>query len=138
MFFWKPKILRKKITAEQIFNILFKTFGAPKDPKIFLPGISDSYFYMAEEREILKVIEEDDTQSKKYIEEIGDCDNFAFELRQAFGRKGWPVGILYVETPFGLHAIFFYINENYEMKTVEPQDDSPFTQVNSVIGIIMY
>ena len=135
---WKPNILREKISSNKIYQLLFDRFGAPADSKAFVAAITDKYFYLASEEEILEVIKNDDTETEQYVPEIGDCDNFAFELRAAFGRKGWPVGILCVETPFGLHAVFFYITDKFEVRVIEPQNDNPFNEVNSLIGVIMY
>lgn len=136
-----PKFLnlktRERITAKEIYSMLFKRFGIP-NKKEFLWGISDRFFFLASEDEIKSVIEKDNTNTKVFVPEVGDCDNYAFELRAAFGRKGWAVGVLYVDTTFGLHAVFFYITDKRELKIVEPQSDNPFNEANALVGVVMY
>lgn len=113
---------------------LLKTFN--KDN--FIAGISDGWFYLAKDAEYRKVIKQSPVNRQLYVPEIGDCDNFAFELRGAFGRKGWCCGILYVKTSVGYHAIFFYITDQRKVVIIEPQNDEEYTDITQTVGIIMY
>jgi len=100
--------------------------------------VMDRQFILCDEKQIWDHIKKDYTNLLKYQAEIGDCDNYAFELRNSFGRQGLAMGILVVMVKEGPHAIFFYANKDHKVVPVEPQDDSIFTRPFVVTGVIMY
>ena len=99
--------------------------------------IMDREFFLPAEEEVLEIIDKDDTDEERYVPEYGDCDNFAFELRHAFGRLGWAVGVLIVKIEAGMHAIFFYCTDEEDVVAIEPQTDSVFDDEFKVCGVVM-
>ena len=133
----KPKE-KKKITHEQVWERM-KRVGwiNPREP-MMLNGIMDPWFFLPSEEEVLEIVHGDDTDRKVYVPVIGDCDNFAFDLRHAFKRLGWAVGVLLVRIPEGLHAIFFYCTDDGRIVALEPQSDQEFQPPYQVVGVVMY
>ena len=102
--------------------------------------ILDSAFIMPSDEEVWEIIGKDKTDMLNFVPNIGDCDNFAFELRHAFERKGFAVGIIVALPDDGseMHAIFFYINKNREIRTIEPQTDQYYDKPFKLLALIMY
>lgn len=102
--------------------------------------ISDREFQLLPESEYQQIIEQDKTDEQEWVADIGDCDNFAFELRSAFGRRGAACGVIHVQpdgwdTP---HALFFYITDQRELRVIEPQTDTIFEGRFKLIAVTMY
>lgn len=137
MFFNKPNFLRKKITSKEIHEI-FKATGHIRHGVTW--SVFDTSFHLATEDEITAVIEADKTDQRLYTPLDGDCDNFAFELRAAFGRKGWAVGVVIVDPDDNSvnHALFFYIDDQKNLVIVEPQTDNKYKDDFKAIQVIMY
>jgi hypothetical protein len=102
--------------------------------------ILDQAFILPHDEEVWEIIGKDDTDRLNFVPNIGDCDNFAFELRRAFERKGLAVGVIVALPDDGSekHAIFFYINKGHEIKTVEPQTDEYYNKSFKLLAVIMY
>ena len=102
--------------------------------------VMDQYFFLCDEAEMWDIIKSDQSNERVYEPEIGDCDNYSFELRSnpRLLRRGLACGILIISVREGLHAIFFFINDKGVFIPVEPQDDSVFTRPYIVRGVIMY
>jgi hypothetical protein len=131
--------MTKQITSQQILSILIKECSVDfRSPVKNL--ILDYDFLLLPDRVAAQIIERDTTNKLTYKPQTGDCDNYAFELRNAFGRYGYACGVLIVhpdkwETA---HAVFFYINQARQVRIVEPQNDKPFTTHCTLIAVIMY
>ena len=126
----------QKINGDQLFDEMLeaKWFDKKKPPRWM---VLDREFIVPTEAQVLEVMHKDHTERIKYIAESGDCDNFAFDLRHAYGRKGWSVGVLIVKIPEGLHAIFFSRTKDGGLKSYEPQSDKELGTPD-VVGVIMY
>lgn len=129
---------RKKITHEQVWDLMEKEgwFKRTRPPGLW--GVMDPWFYLPTEKEVMDIVRGDVTDRRQYVPVTGDCDNFAFELRAAFKRLGWAVGVLLIEIPEGLHAIFFYCTDDGRVVALEPQSDQEFQPPYNVVGVIMY
>ena len=136
MFSKTPKTLT--ITSKKVVELIKrKGWVDNRRPPLWL--ILDQSFVLASDKQIRAVIDADKTDEKPYIPNSGDCDNYAFELRNAFGRRGWAVGFIAVDTGTPpLHAIFFYINDELEVIPVEPQNDKVFDKKFKLVAVEMH
>lgn len=128
-----------KISSKEIKLLLIEAnlFNPLYNPKLL---ILDTEFTLLPDRIAKQIISNDDTNTFRYQTNRGDCDNYAFELRSAFGRWGYCCGILIVQ-PDGwktAHAVFFWINSSRQLRIIEPQTDLPFSVRFCVLGIVMY
>jgi hypothetical protein len=127
-----------RITSQDVYKIL-KDAGWIDTNNMPIWFILDSEFVLPSDQEVQEILESDRTDEKPYVPERGDCDNYAFELRHAFGRLGWAVGMIAVDTGTPpLHAIFFYINEDRKPIAIEPQDDSVFNKPFKLVAVEMH
>ena len=128
-----------KISSRDIKQLLFNEnlFTPTFNPKLL---IMDNEFTLLPDRVAKQIIIKDETNTFRYTKETGDCDNFAFELRSAFGRFGYACGVLIVK-PEGwatTHAVFFWINQSKQVRVIEPQTDKQFSIQFNVRGVVMY
>lgn len=133
----KPKE-KMKISHDAVWDRMVRAGWFKKTRPPSLWAVMDPWFYLPSEEEVMAIVNGDDTDRKPYVPVTGDCDNFAFELRNAFKRLGWAVGVLLVEIPEGLHAIFFYCTDDGRVVALEPQSDQEFKPPYNVIGVVMY
>ena len=129
----------EKITTPEIKELMFKEGWADKkNPPIWV--IFDPAFLLPSDEEVQKIIDEDPTDLRNFTPGAGDCDNFAFELRMAFGRKGWAVGVIATKLDDGStdHGVFFYINNKKELTAIEPQSDKPFNKDFRLLAVVMF
>lgn len=89
----------------------------------------------------MDVVRADDTNFFHYTNGISrdgkfirrQCEEFAFRLTFQFLDQGKALGVIAIDPHDGSedHAIFFWINEQRELKALEPQTDrlylKPFT-----------
>lgn len=134
----KTRVERPIISHEEVWDRMMKAgwFKRTRPPGLW--AVMDPWFYLPTQEEVLNIVHGDDTDRKKYVPVTGDCDNFAFELRHAFARMGWAVGVLLIEIPQGLHAIFFYCTQDGKIHALEPQSDQEFQPPYNVVGVVMY
>lgn len=137
MNFKKPPPV-KAINSEEVYKLMEKKgwVNRGRPPMWF---VLDSEFILPTEEEVQDIIKADRTEKQVYVPNSGDCDNYAFELRHAFGRRGWAVGMIAIDTGKPpLHAIFFYINDERELVAIEPQNDKRFEQDFTLIAVEMH
>jgi len=101
--------------------------------------ISDGAFKTINTENLKEFLNSDDVSNRRYINEVHDCDNFAYELE---GRVsywcGGAFGIVWgLTTNGGAHAWNFYIDENKTVKYVEPQTDIVFEPTTEKIWIMI-
>jgi len=76
-------------------------------------------------------------RDKRYIPEKRDCENFTHSLIDAFNTgDGWIFGGCRGRTKsIGPHAWCFYINENKNVRFVEPQT---YGRIDDIISVMSF
>lgn len=116
----KPKA-RVKIEFEELDRILKNIFG-----KNSLIWLVDSKYKLTSLEEMKRFLEEDQTDTMKYISDYRDCDDSAFRLKGAFSYPGWSdlaVGWTYSN----VHAYNSFVDDKKVVYLIEPQSDRIFT-----------
>jgi len=114
----------QRITDSEIYNI-FKG----KTSNIWT---SDASYDTARKKDIEKFLSLNYFRFRQYVPEKYDCDNYSFALMGMFTylMSGYAVGIAWVETGNGAHALNFFIDENKEFWYIEPQNNNIFQEVD--------
>lgn len=101
--------------------------------------ILDTSFRLPTDEQVMEIVRADQTNLREYRPNDYDCDNFAFDLRYAFGGLGWCLGVIVVKrkTPPN-HGLFFWINDQHQVKILEPQTDDVLNEKGKFIAVIMY
>lgn len=112
------------LTASELAKVINRDFGPVcKGGAIFL---SDGFYFLYRDHDVRKVLSEDLTDLKLWINTYFDCDDFAEVVTGAVNRQlnGIPFGTLWFKGPNIYHAVnCFYSQEQRKMKVVEPQTD---------------
>lgn len=116
--------VKEKVTAAKLKTIIIEEFG-PRC-KIFL---SDEYYLKDSKQALIEFLSDDDTDKFMYKSVITDCDDFSFRLmgNASFGDlEGTAFGILWSKVPNGVHAVNFYVDDEFNVWVIEPQNDIIF------------
>lgn len=116
----KPKLdLRERIYLTELMDVLEDGF-----PQAMIV-IMDNWYYLVNEDDMNTLMEYDKTNEHKYVKEVYDCDDFAFDFwRNVTRHYHIALGVAFVKTLDGRsHAINFYIGEDYRIHFIEPQLD---------------
>ena len=119
-----PPVNTKKINMEEIYSILDAQF--PKAET----WVSDNEYQTTTFSEYERFLHWNQVDKRLYIKEYYDCDDFSFQLMGDSQIPGWSslaFGILWTSTPNGGHAVNFFIDNNYDIWIVEPQNDHIFS-----------
>ena len=113
--------LKNKKQQPSLKRLVRKQTGAASS-RIF---ISDRHIDLCTDEEIRAFLEKDNTDRKKYIPELFDCEQFSFLLfcnaKEYFAKKGknCAFGIIWTSN----HALCLFVNQEMEIKYIEPQSD---------------
>ena len=90
--------------------------------------VSDKGFHLARQKDIVDFLKLNIFKLRKYVPEKYDCDNYAFSLMGMFTNlmSGYAIGIVWVNTPAGGHALNFFVDGNAEVWYIEPQSNRIF------------
>jgi len=90
--------------------------------------VSDKEYTTAYKKDIKKFLEYNIFRHRKFVPEKYDCDNYSFVLQglMSYGMSGYAIGIVWVHTPKGNHALNFFIDEMEQMWYIEPQSNEIF------------
>jgi hypothetical protein len=90
--------------------------------------ISDAIYSTSRKKDIEQFLKYNVFRFREYVPEKYDCDNYSFALMGMFTYllSGHAIGIVWVETPRGAHALNFFIDENKELWYIEPQTNAIF------------
>lgn len=113
-----------KYSSKEIRKILSK-----QGPKNAIQLVVDSYYFKYSLKKLEKVIKKDLTDKIKYRSDLFDCDDSSFLLyiMMKIALPGCTIGIVFVSTPSGGHALNFFIDEKGKFWYIEPQSDLVFS-----------
>jgi len=101
---------------------LYLSFQFPH-ADIILP---DSQYILVDKPTIKEFLIYDDTNTKKYVRETFDCDDFAFTLwrnvRSSLGNVAFGVVSIVINDTSG-HVLNLFVDTNWHIYFVEPQND---------------
>ena len=127
---FNPFNSKEEITGKEIEEKLSELKKETKDGVIDLTPkmdivIMDRKYRLIKEKEIFNFLKLDLLDLKFYSADYNDCDDYAIRL---FGRikekaKGLAFGFIISDS----HAYNMFINENKEVKFLEPQSDKIYT-----------
>ena len=113
-----PIHLSRRISANELHHLLSEKFPYAR---IF---ITDEWYYLISKRDFDRLLAYDKTDCHRYIRVIYDCDDFAFDFWRNITRHYHiAMGVAFVLTGKGAHAINFYVDENCSVYLIEPQSD---------------
>ena len=115
----EPRVkLKTKIHVNELQKILKKVFPYANI------AFADEWYYLISKKDFDELMAYDKTDQHKYIPEVYDCDDFAFDFwRNITRRYHIAMGVAFVLTSKGAHAINFYVDENCSVYLIEPQSD---------------
>lgn len=89
---------------------------------------SDEGYWLPRQKDIESFLKLNVFKFRQYVPELYDCDNYSFSLIGMFTNlmSGYAIGIVWVHTPKGNHALNFFIDHNREVWYIEPQTDRIF------------
>ena len=89
---------------------------------------SDGSYRIARKRDIVDFMKLNIFKFRKYVPEKYDCDNYSFSLMGMFTNlmSGYAIGIVWVHTTRGNHALNFFIDKDKTLWYIEPQNDRIF------------
>jgi len=101
--------------------------------------VSDIVYRIPRKKDIVDFLKLHLFKFRQYVPEKYDCDNYAFSLMGMFTNlmSGYAIGIVWVHTPNGGHALNFYIDEKGEMWYIEPQTNQIFKKEEYVPFLIV-
>jgi len=102
--------------------------------------ISDETFRLVKFDDLKAFLTTDEVSNRPYVAEKHDCDDFSYELmgRVSEWNSDNTFGLVWGITVGGYaHAWNFFIDENMEVKYVEPQTDSIFDPSNEKIWLMI-
>lgn len=87
--------------------------------------LTDQVYKVYTVHDLQRFLKEDQTDKMQYVAEEFDCDNFAFGtyFMAEIAMPGCCLGVCFVGTPKGAHAVNFFIDENNRFYLIEPQND---------------
>ena len=90
--------------------------------------ISDRTYQLARKKDIVDFLKLNIFKLRKYVPEKYDCDNYAFSLMGMFTNlmSGYAIGIIWVHTSKGGHALNFFVDGNAKVWYIEPQTNRIF------------
>ena len=83
----------------------------------------DSKYFLCDDKDIKEIVKWDWTDSKKYVSNKYDCDNFAFSFKAMVDRKFGLNNVGLVIDYSGGHAYNIVVLANGRGKIFEPQTD---------------
>jgi len=117
------QLIFKPVVAGKITGTELKKLFTTKN--IF---ISDKAYTLARHEDIEKFLKLNIFKLRQYVPEKYDCDNYAFSLMGMFTNlmSGYAIGIVWVKTPKGGHALNFFVDGSNEVWYIEPQSNKIF------------
>jgi hypothetical protein len=117
----------KVITYEELYSLLYSEF------KCDTIELSDKKYKTAPFSEYIRFLEYDDTDNMIYIIDDYDCDDFSVRLHGNIKIPKWSAlafGEMWVKTPNYNHAINVFVDNDFKVWCVEPQNDKVFVLPN--------
>lgn len=128
------------ITSDEIKKLMLDSGWASRRVQPYWM-IYDHRFQLVTDDEVMEIVRVDSTNQLPYTDgglQNGkvvrrQCEEFAFRLALQFLDQPKSLGVIAIDPHDGSedHAIFFWINEQQELKALEPQTDrlylKPFT-----------
>jgi len=113
--FWKPSP-----DGELTGTELHLTLKAEGIKDVF---ITDTKYSIASEHDIRNLLSMDVFKFREYVPDKYDCDNYAFSFMGTATNllSGYAIGIIFVRTPNGNHALNFFVDKNSKIRYIEPQ-----------------
>lgn len=122
-------------TSDEIIKIISKQLGPfMEDYPAYC--ISDEQYHCPTIKEVQKILTKSKLNSKIWLSEKFDCDDFALALKYEFIKNAWhnkkrkipySVGIINGDSSGeGYHAINFVICDDGKLYLIEPQTDEMF------------
>lgn len=111
-----------KINFSSLFNILNKGIEGGQI------HITDTKYNLCSRNDMKRFLSDNKINLRKYVKRTHDCENFSFSLmgRTSFMMPSFAIGIIFVETKRGNHALNFFIDHNKKFWYIEPQTDEIF------------
>jgi len=125
---WKYGITPPKIMNEMSSDSIYKKIKEELTQKPLLLKLYDTKYKSTTIDEIDRFLTWSFVDKNLYIPEFFDCDNFAIglfgEIRNKPKWSALPFGLCSVDRQDGTaHAVNIFIDLNYEMWYIEPQND---------------
>lgn len=99
--------------------------------------LSDHRYGLITKEECINILLKDKTNTKKYISESHDCDDFSFILQGIFADYDVPFGILWISKPYahGLNVVILKDKkERWKVWCVEPQNDRIYSPTSDYVA----
>jgi len=131
---------RGRVIPKEMPSITSTEVGAML--KAYTPNVwlSDGIFQLVDTENLKAFLASDPISGRAYVSEKHDCDDYSYELMGHV--SDWnpdnTFGIVWgLNSGGGAHAWNFFVNENIEVKYVEPQTDSIFDPSNEKIWLMI-
>ena len=128
----EPRVkLKTKIHVNELQKILKKVFPYANI------AFADEWYYLISKKDFDELMAYDKTDQHKYIPEVYDCDDFAYDLWRNIARHYHiALGVIGVELPDGtLHMMNIFFSAEGQVYVIEPQTDEiiPISEFDGVI-----
>ena len=126
----KPGVL-DPIGYSEIVSIIQAEFSIPEyHSGNFMYFICDKDYRTTTVAELKRFLAWNSIDSRMYVSEYYDCDDFAFSLLGEISIPGWsqlPIGLVLAQTsPTAAHAFNCFIDNESNFWFIEPQNDNVF------------
>jgi len=113
----------KEITHDELYFLLYDKF------KCNVLELSDRKYEIAPKSEYRRFLKYDDTDRYVYTSDWFDCDDYSVHLHGNITIPYWSrlaFGEIWVHTGKGGHALNLFVDSEYKIWLVEPQNDKIF------------
>lgn len=125
MCIFKKELLPEPKTTFDITSEEIKTVLKSVCPNAMIL-IGDSFYKTTTKSELMRFLDDDDTNEYRYITEYYDCEDFSFRLMGQIHCVEWGAlsfGIVWTKTQSGNHAVNCFIDNERKLWFIEPQTD---------------
>lgn len=121
------------VTKDEVKGLIEEKLGKDKVQLYLL----DEVYNLPSEETVAEILRTDLTNLEAYTSNLNDCENFAISVMKAFSGYCYGLALVVQKTGSPLHAVNVYINDERQVKFVEPQTDEEYTNYSKVIMILI-
>ncbi|WP_224243886.1 lectin MOA-related protein [Hyalangium gracile] len=138
---WKLKSTRRYLTGGRVQQIIQQQLSG-KFAGDFRMYVADGEYYCPSVSDAHEVIRKTLVEHNQYTREKFDCDDFAHILKAEFIKDGYNNGVRRAPHCFGIiwagnHAFNWMINDDFNLRFIEPQSDGIFYPNEGVSSIYL-